>query len=293
MVPPTAKYRPVLLAISIVACLAALAQHAGVLQRFTLEADSMDQWRLPDRLNEISGLALTPDGRLLAVDDEVAIIYELDYDEGRIVKAFALGKPVVRGDFEGIAVVDDLVYLTTSAGRVYFAMEGADGQRVSFDNYDTEIGQDCEIEGLTQSSDNTRLYFLCKNVRKKSAIKGLMLFAWDVERRELIADESVVLPVQQILKQLRIDRLNPTGITIERQSGNRIIVASRQRALIELTEDGELVSARNMPLSGRHRQAEGIELTSDGRLLIADEGGTHKARLAVYSQSESDGSNDD
>jgi uncharacterized protein YjiK len=71
------------------------------------------------------------------------------------------------------------------------------------------------------------------------------------------------------------------------------MVASRQQALIELTEDGDLVSARNMPLTNRHRQAEGIELTSDGRLLIADEGGTHKARLAVYFQRVSDGSNDD
>lgn len=293
MLPPSPKCRPVLFAISIAVCLAALAQHAGVLQRFSLEVDSMNQWRLPDRLNEISGLALTPDGRLMAVNDEVAIVYELDYDGGRIVKAFAFGKPVVRGDFEGIAIVDGLVYLTTSTGRVYFAAEGADGQRVSFDNYDTELGKDCEIEGLTKSTDNTRLYFLCKNVRKKSALKGLMIFAWDVAKRELLADESVVLPEREIMKQLRVDRLNPTGITIDRQSGNRIMVASRQRALIELTEDGDLVSARNMPLTNRHRQAEGIELTSDGRLLIADEGGTHKARLAVYFQRVSDGSNDD
>ena len=293
MLPPSQNCRPVLFAISIAVCVAALAQHAGILQRFSLEADSMKQWRLPDRLNEISGLALTPDGRLLAVNDEVAIVYELDYDDGRIVKAFAFGKPVVKGDFEGIAIADDLVYLTTSKGRVYFAEEGADGQRVSFDNYDTELGKDCEIEGLTKSTDNTRLYFLCKNVRKKSTIKGLMLFAWDVAKRELLADESVVLPEQQIMKQLRVDRLNPTGITIDRQSGNRIMVASRQRALIEMTEDGVLVSARNMPLTNRHRQAEGIELTSDGKLLIADEGGTHKARLAVYFQSESDGNDDD
>ena len=90
----------------------------------------MTQWRLPDRLNEISGLAITPDGRLLSVDDEVAVVYELNYDDGHMVKAFALGKPVVKGDFEGIAVIDDLIYLTNSAGRVYISAEGADGQRV-------------------------------------------------------------------------------------------------------------------------------------------------------------------
>lgn len=253
----------------------------------------MNQWRLPDRLNEISGLALTPDGRLLGVIDEAAIVYELDYDEGRLVKVFALGVPIVRDDFEGIAVIDDLIYLTTSSGRVYFSAEGGDGQRVTFDTYDTELGRECEIEGLAQSSDSTRLYFLCKKLRKKSTQRGLALFAWDVAERELLPDESMILPVREILQQLRVDRFSPSGITIDRHTGNRIVIAARQRALVELSADGRLVSARNMPLTARHRQAEGIELTSDGRLLIADEGGTHKARLAVYHQVATNGNGND
>lgn len=265
-------------------CSLAVAQNAVLLEHYSFDVESMLQWRLPDRLNEISGLALTPDGRLFAVDDEVAIIYELDYKDGRIVKRFALGKPVVKGDFEGIAVVDDLIYLTTSEGVVYIAAEGADGQTVTFDKYETKLGDACEIEGLTQSSDNSRLYFLCKVLRKKSGLSGLTLFAWDVANRELRPEESVLLPEMQILKELRVDRFSPTGVTIDRQTGNRLIIASRQRALVELTANGDLVSARNLPLTNRHRQAEGVELTVDGRLLIADEGGTHRARLAVYHQ---------
>lgn len=253
----------------------------------------MQQWRLPDKLNEISGLALTADGRLFAVNDEVAIIYELNYEEGRIVKAFALGKPIVKGDFEGIAVVNDLIYLTTSSGRVYFAAEGGDGQRVAFDTYDTGLGKDCEIEGLATNSNNTRLYFLCKTLRKNSRLPGLAVFAWDVGERKLRPDESLFLPLSEIMRQLRVDRFSPSGITIDRQSDNRIVLAARQRALVELSADGQLVSARNLPLTNRHRQAEGLELTGDGRLLIADEGGTHKARLAVYHQSATNGNGND
>jgi len=244
----------------------------------------MTQWRLPDRLNEISGLAVTQDGRLLAVDDEVAIVYELDFDDGHLVKAFALGNPVVKGDFEGIAVADDLIYLTTSSGRVYVSAEGADGQRVTFSKFDTGLGDHCDIEGLVQGADNTRLYFLCKKVRKKSNISGLVLFSWDIAGRQIRPDESVVLPEREIMQHLRIDRINPSGVTIDRHTGNRIIVASRQQALVEIAPDGQFVDARSFPLAVRHRQAEGIELAIDGRLLIADEGGTHKARLAVYRQ---------
>lgn len=258
------------------------AESAGTIGKYPLDSDSMMQWRLPDRLKEISGLALTEDGRLLAMDDEVAVVYELDYDSGRLVKAFAFGNPVVKADFEGIAIVDGLVYLTTSAGRVFLAGEGADGQRVSFDTYETGLGDYCEIEGLVQSSDNSRLYFLCKNVRDRDEIEGLMLFAWSVEERELIEEESILLPVREILARVRMDRFNPSGVTLDRQTGNFIILAARQRVLVELTGEGELVNARSLILTARHRQAEGIELNNDERLLIADEGGSHRARLAVY-----------
>ena len=270
-----------------------MAAAYSLLEKYSLEAESVMQWRLPDRLNEISGLALTPSGRLLAVDDEVAIIYELDFDDGGIVKKFAFGKPVVKGDFEGIAVADDLVYLTTSTGRVYVAAEGADGQRVTFDNFDTELGEYCEIEGLVQSTDNTRLYFLCKKVRKKYRANGLKLFAWDIAARKMLPDESITLPEREVVQRLRIDRFSPTGVTIDEHSGNWIIVASRQRVLVEVNADGELVNARHLELATRHRQAEGIELANDGRLLIADEGGTHRGRLAVYQQDRTGGNVDD
>lgn len=268
-----------------------LAAAIVVLDRYSLESGSMTQWRLPDRLNEISGLAMTPDGRLLAVDDEVAIVYEIDYDNGKLVKAFALGKPVIKGDFEGIAVADGIVYLTTSSGRVYLLAEGADGQRVTFDNFDSGLGAYCEIEGLVQSIDGTRLYFLCKKARKKAEVRGLRLLAWDIGKRELLPDESILLPVEKIMRQLRIDRFSPSGVTIDRQTGNRIIVASRQRVLAEITKDGKLVATRH--LGAHHRQAEGIELAIDGRLVIADEGRSHRARLAVYKQDRDDEKNND
>lgn len=76
------------------------------------------QWRLPDALREISGLALTPDGHLLAVADERAVIYELNYVDGKLVRAFAFGEPPLRGDFEGIAWLNERVYLVTSEGML-------------------------------------------------------------------------------------------------------------------------------------------------------------------------------
>jgi len=49
-----------------------------------------------------------------------------------------------------------------------------------------------------------------------------------------------------------------------------------------VTSDGAVSEAISLGKKGDHKQAEGIEMTRDGRLLIADEGGKGRARLAVY-----------
>ena len=265
-----------------------LAAGESFLSGYRFDDESMSQWRLPDRLNEISGLALTDDGRVLSVTDEVAIIYELDFESGRLVKAFAFGKPVVKGDFEGIAVIDDTVYLTTSKGKVLFGPEGVDGERAPFDTFKTDLGDECEIEGLAASHDGALLFFLCKNVKKKARVDGLTVFAWSVADRELVDERTLTIPESEIMSSLRVDRLSPSGLSIVRESGNFVVLAGRQRALFELSAEGEFIEARPLLLAARHRQAEGITIAARDLLLIADEGGAHKARLAVYEAEEAD-----
>jgi uncharacterized protein YjiK len=264
---------------------AALAQptpSGGILERYPLSAESSEQWKLPDKLNEISGLALTDDARLLAVTDESAIVYELDYSEGRLVKAFALGEPTERGDFEGIAWFEGRVWLVTSKGRIYESGEGEDGERVTFEAFETGIGKSCDIEGLAYRESDSMLLVLCKKVRKKSDLESLAIFTWSTTTRELVDDKTMVLPDREVATALRLPRLNPSGIAIDEQTGNLLIVAARQHALVEVDANGGFIAARVLPLAVRHPQAEGIEILPSGDLLIADEGGGHKARLALY-----------
>src|SRR4051812_7733773 len=56
-------------------------------------------WIMPPELREISGLALTADGRVVTHDDEVAKVYFIDPRRGILLKQFTLGTGL-RGDFE-------------------------------------------------------------------------------------------------------------------------------------------------------------------------------------------------
>jgi uncharacterized protein YjiK len=239
------------------------------------------QWALPDKLREISGLALTDDERLLAITDEQAIVYEIDYRNGGLVKAFAIGDPTVRGDFEGIAVLEGTIWLLTSNGRLYSFAEGSDGERVPFERINTGLGDQCEFEGLAAEPQTGRLLLVCKESKKKK--KGLRIFEWLAAGNKNQDPTEIELDENEMRESIDSKRVNPSGITIDVATGNRIIVAARQRAVFEISPDGRLIDVIMRLDADRHRQPEGIVMTRDGHLLVADEAGKRAARLAIYS----------
>ena len=225
---------------------------------------------------------MTPEQRLLAVDDEKAIVYQIDYLNGRLVKAFAFGKPVLRGDFEGLAVVDDTVYLLTSTGILYAAPEGDDGDRVEYDAFDTGLEEQCEFEGLARDRSGANLLLLCKDLLDSANIDVLSVFPWNLSNREVVYDQRIELPLAAVSRRLAVRRLHPSGIVAHPDAESLLIVAARERALVEIGTDGAFIDAVILSDERRHPQAEGIELAGGGQLIIADEGGKGRARLTVY-----------
>lgn len=236
------------------------------------------RWKLPGRLDEISGLAVTPDGRLLGHEDQHAIVYELDWRSGRLVKAFALGGPTVRGDFEGIAVAGDRVFLVTSNGRVFEAREAGDGERVRYHVYDTGVEETCrEVEGLEWDPREQVLLLACKRPREGEG--EIRIHRWSPLRRAP-ADPPVLRLDARGLSEGDLD-FRPSGLALDPESGHLLVLSSRTRSVAELGSDGALLGHLRLP-PGEHPQAEGLARLPDGALAVADEAaGGKKARLAV------------
>ena len=141
-------------------------------------SEPLARWVLPRDLAEISGLALTADARLLVHDDEIARVFEIDYRRGTKVKEFMLGDGIVHGDFEGITVARDSVYLLTSTGRLYAFQEGANGTRVGYTLQNTGLGRDCEFEGVAFDPAINSLLLACKTPLKKRLRDELVIYRW-------------------------------------------------------------------------------------------------------------------
>ena len=245
----------------------------------TAKDSAVARWVLPRDLDEISGLALTADGRLLAHGDERAQISEIDYRRGVIVKQFVVGAPTIKDDLEGIAVANGMVFLLASNGKLYEFREGANGTRVDFITSDTHLGKECEFEGLAFDAAINSLLLACKNVQLKDQRDQMVIYRWKVDGGDDRLSQLAV-PLSRILPSIKEKELHPSDITVDPTTGNYVIVASIEEALIEITPAGEVVFARK--LTGQHDQPESLAITRDKILIIGDEAGRRPAVITLY-----------
>jgi uncharacterized protein YjiK len=235
-------------------------------------------WIMPPQLREISGLALTSRGTVLTHDDNSGRVSEIDPKTGILVKAFSLiGNQ--KEDFEAITIAGNDIYLMASDGKLFRFREGADGQQVQFMMFNTGLGKKCEFESLAYEADSTRLVMVCKRILDKQAPKELVLYRMPLPLNR--ATFSVIhVPLKQVVGSNKWKNFRPSDITIDPFTRNYVIIASREKGLLVLTPDGDVV--RSEPLPGDHRQPEGVAITKDSILLISDEANVKPAAITLY-----------
>lgn len=281
--PTMTTIRAACLAVFLAACAepveseAQVAPVAAPVEGSLFAATPARQWRLPLELREISGMATTADGRLFAHDDEHAIIYELNAEDGRIVKRFSVGAPE-RGDFEGLAIdAQGAFWITTSTGQIMRFREGDNGARVPFESFDTGLAPVCEIEGLAFLAATESLILACKRNEARNMRDTVVLYEW---RQGAGAQVWRSLAESEITQAAGVRNFRPSSVEIDSRSGRTLILSASNGALAELDADGALRSAR--ALSRDHGQAESLAVLSNGALALADEGGDARALLSVY-----------
>jgi uncharacterized protein YjiK len=258
--------------------LAACIRSDGVLKDYDLSARNAAQRDLPEPLRELSGLTMTPDGRLLGHDDESGVVAEIDPASGAIRKSFRLGQPAVRDDFEGIAYAEGNLYLVTSAGVIYKTAEGANNTSVPYERVETGASQTCEIEGLAYDAQAGELLLPCKTPRDRTVQGQLVILSYSL-RTPGPLHRRVTLPLNRLLVLGRDAR--PSSIEVHPQTGSLFVLSSLPQGVIELSRTGQFLHAAR--LSERiHPQPESIVFLPDLSIMIGDEGPRSPPRITTY-----------
>jgi uncharacterized protein YjiK len=238
------------------------------------------EWIMPYTLREISGLTLTTRGTVLTHDDNVGRVSEIDPRTGILLKSFSLAG-LQKGDFEAITIAGQDIYLMASNGKIYKFREAADGQQVPFQIFDTGLGKECEFESLTYEPDSSRLLMACKRILNKNEGKELRIYMLPLPlRNPPVVSGTMAIPLDEVRQKNKWKNFRASDINIDPFTGNYIIVASREKAYVVITPEGDVVKSEMLP--GDHRQAEGIAITRDSLLLVSDEANVTPPKITVY-----------
>lgn len=274
----------------------------SLLSRYDLDNPDKEL-KLPAVLKEISGIAVSDDGRLFAHDDEAGTVYELDAQTGGILKRFYIhekrwyGRDHVLDDFEDIAIAGKRFYMVTSAGVLYGFPEGEDEAAVEAVRYETFLNDLYDVEGLCYDPQTDALLLACKEYPEKISLKELFfdrkkaksglkpVYSFSLKTMSLDTNPRFLIDSKPLKKKSKDKKFKPSAIAPHPRSGAFFILAARGRLLVELSPQGDVVAAVRLPLKD-HPQPEGLAFTSDAEMLISNEGLGSGASLLRYSMSK-------
>lgn len=261
------------------------ARDEAVLSHYDLKAGAAWQAKLPRALSEISGLAFTPDGSLLAHGDERAVVWRYDLARRRPVARFGLaerrGGGAMHGDFEDLVVVGKRIFLVTAGGEIYEGRAGEDGHTRLAVRRTGGLGRGCEAEGLTWDASSRALLVLCKTVRSRRWKDRIVILAVSTDTWRYEPQPRLLVKQRDVERVTGKKRFRGSAMARHPRTGTLILVAGPDRTYVELSPEGAVLGGGRLD-GDRHRQPEGVAVAPDLTLLISDEGSQGKATITAY-----------
>jgi uncharacterized protein YjiK len=220
-----------------------------------------EKYDLPDKLKEISGLSYYKENQLVCVNDEQGKIFIYDIKEQKIVDKIPFGKD---GDYEGVEVVGDEVFVLKSNGKLKGFKIGVAFER-EIDCSEPEV---IEYEGLGYDSKSKYLLLVAKE-RTKDVDDKKMIYAYDFDRKVLF--KHIAIPQDQVKDEANGKDFRPSGIAVHPKTGQTFIIASDGKKLLVLSEKGQKEALISLNPK-TYRQPEGICFSPEGDLFISSEG---------------------
>ncbi len=241
---------------------------ASSLKAYDLENPASTTWGLPKGLKDVSGLALAPDGRLFAVEEERAILHEIDYVAGKLVKTFTFGRPAAKKDFSGIAIAGKRFFVINPKGLLLEGREGIDYEAKVFNAFDTGFGETCKIQGLV--AHEGKLLALCGGVEDKAYSGFLTILSWDIAARKADEEPYLKIPWGGADFPEDLSDFSPSALAA-RDDGGLFVLSSDKQVIVEVDPAGEILGWGHLNKKAFDNPV-GLALTADNRLIIADAG---------------------
>ncbi len=251
------------------------------------------KYLLPYILEEISALSYYKDDILACVQDEngKVFFYNLVTEEIDHTTLFEYS-----GDYEGIEIVKDTVYIVKSNGDLFQLPVDFETEKRQATKFETPLKSKNDIEGLGYDSTTNDLLLVTKGTAgisgdKNKDSRGVYRF----NLKEMKLDKIPVFIItekerrnfyKKNLPENSYDdkRLlfKPSAIAVSPIDGNYYILASVGNIMLVVSPQGEILESYTIPPS-LLTQPEGLCFAPDGTMYISSEGEGDRGYILKYS----------
>jgi len=256
-------------------------------------------YTLPEALREISALAYVNPETFVCIEDEHGVLYTFNFTTSLIATQKTFG---VEGDYEGIARVDQTMYVLRSDGQL-FEVIGYSSEVPEIKSYETGIPAK-DLEGLCYDAPSHRLLIAAKSKSGKGEEfkDKRMVYEFDLKTGSMREEPAFTFDLQEISKFAQnaeialsqqkknkqgeavlppVINLRPSAIGVHPITGQLYLLSALSRLLLVFNMDGTAQDIRLLD-PALFNQPEGITFNEKGDLFISNEGEDKPATILQF-----------
>ncbi|GEO06722.1 hypothetical protein AAE02nite_43860 [Adhaeribacter aerolatus] len=244
----------------------------------TGEVKILEKWEMPNMLREVSGIAYLDENHFACVQDEAGVVFIYNIAKNRIESEVDFG---ASGDYEGIALVNDIAYVVRSDGKIFEINDITSGSP-HIKEYATHLTVKNNVEGITYDRKNNRLLLAIKGDESDDAdFKGI--YAFDLNAKKLSKTPVYKIDLNDSVfadskaKKLG-SRMQPSEIAVHPTTGDIYVLEGTNPQLLVLDDQGSIKHRYNINGTG-FSQPEGMTFNPAGDLFISNEGKKEKGNI--------------
>ena len=256
-----------------------------------------DIFVLPSVLNEISGITAINDDEIACVQDEKGIIFIFNLQQKKVTDTFSIA---VEGDYEGVAQVNDTMYVLRSDGTLLEVKNYKSKNKV-LHSYPLELASD-DNEGLCYDQQWSRLLIACKGkIGKGPAFKDIrVIYSFDLKRKKIEAEPVIEFSVKKMEEFARKNniqlpvkerrngegttsalRFMPSAIAIHPLTDELYLLSAIDGMLLVLDQKGNIKHLQQLNIN-LFNKPEGITFLNNGDVFISNEAEEKKPTLLRF-----------
>lgn len=233
--------------------------------------------RLPKSLDEISGLTFDASANvLIGHNDELGVLYNIDFESNKIDSEIKISD---LGDYEGVELVGNKVYLINSGGDIFEHVVGESGSVKKA----TGLNANNNVEGLAYTDG--QLLIACKGFPEKNSFQKFTgcraIYSYSLSTSQLGKFPFMLISYAMLRANFieepspteiqRLKEFAPSGIAIH-PATNDIYILSHMGRLLVVSDASANIKNIYFLDEQDHLQAEGICFDTKNRMYIANEG---------------------